>query len=122
MRWDVLEATARRDEAFRAELVFLVVRFEAVDFLSGELFAVFSFVVVRFVVELLAERLSATVLAATVFFADLRVCVGVFEVRERELERLFVEEEEPFTKRTGFFARDAVVEEGFRFFDEAIGD
>ena len=62
--------------------------------------------------------------AAREFVACFRVLLAVVRLVPFEPAAAFLDADfdavEVFTKRTGFFARDAVVEAGFRFFDEAI--
>lgn len=103
------EATARRDVALRDVLA---------------LRAVFE---VRAVLDLPAAadgRVELLWLAALEFDAFTRLLDALTRlVRFEAVVPFFATGfgvEELFTKRTGFFARDAVVEEGFRFFDEAI--
>ncbi|MGB1049903.1 MAG: hypothetical protein ACPG3U_09480 [Rhodothermales bacterium] len=93
-RFEVVEATAFRDAGFR-ELVFLPdVRAAAEDvLLRGFCGAGEAFLA-------FAVTVRFRLVEADDFLEDA--------------------DEEPLTKRTGFFARDAVVEEGFRFFDDAI--
>lgn len=98
-RLEVVEATARREAAFRVALRLVAARFAFDDFVVPVLVArVF-----------LGAGVTFRVFAATVRF---RLDEAAFFLEDVE--------EELFTKRTGFFAREAAVEEGFRFFDDAI--
>lgn len=93
-RLEVVEAAAFLPAGFREPIRLLEVRAEGEDVLLRDFLGA-------------AEALRA--FAVTVRFRPVEaVC--------------FLEDadEEPLTKRTGFFARDAVVEEGFRFFDDAM--
>ena len=99
MRFDVVEATALRDVAFRVPLRLVEALFEEEDLaVLGLLKRLFS-----------GAGLALRALAETFRF---RLVDDVFFAAEAV--------EELFTKRTGFFAREAVVEEGFRFFDDAM--
>lgn len=99
---ETVEATAFRDLAFR----------------WGEVFREPDFLAVEADDLAVAFRVALRPVAPTVFLVGLLVLAE--RAARREVFDDDVVEDELLTKRTGFFAREAVVEVGFRFFEEAM--